>query len=165
MSATTWNGSCPQFGADGLLNSFLLAVNHLCHIQGRGLASNATVRREAIIQSSTLSRSGELFLHSQPLGHPGLLGGICDKVIAHELETKQKAMVLSATVGNSGGVASISNRGKSETFPEVPAEAAAEAAATATVACAVCYCYFVHYSGFYASTTNFHPKSATRKRS
>ena len=39
---------------DGLLNSSLLAVNHLCHIHGRGLASNATVRREAILQSSTL---------------------------------------------------------------------------------------------------------------
>ena len=99
---------------DGLLNSSLLAVNHLCHIQGRGLTSNATVRREAILQSSTLSRSGELFLRSQPLGHPGLLGGKCDEVIARELETKQKAMVLNATVGNSGGVASTSNKGKAK---------------------------------------------------
>ncbi len=60
---------------DKLMSASGIAVNQLAHIQMRSLASNATVRREAILESSVLDRQGALLLRSQPIGGTDLFGG------------------------------------------------------------------------------------------
>ena len=47
-----------QADIDKLMSASGIAVNQLAHIQMRGLASNATVRREAILESSVLDMQG-----------------------------------------------------------------------------------------------------------
>ena len=89
-----------QADIDKLMSASGIAVNQLAHIQMRSLASNATVRREAILESSVLDRQGALFLRSQPIGDEaarfnikifGFLETVLDKT---SLKTQQRSPMI-----------------------------------------------------------------------
>ena len=90
-----------QADIDKLMSASGIAVNQLAHIQMRSLASNATVRREAILESSVLDRQGALFLRSQPIGGTDLFGGRCAEALRVASEQKKNSLLFQATMGSS----------------------------------------------------------------
>ena len=90
-----------QADIDKLMSASGIAVNQLAHIQMRSLASNATVRREAILESSVLDRQGALFLRSQPIGGTDLFGGRCAEALRVASEQKKNSLLFQATMGAS----------------------------------------------------------------
>ena len=58
---------------DGLLTSSLVVVNQIANVFARLLASNATVPREGILDSSVLNRTSERLIWGQPIGGADLL--------------------------------------------------------------------------------------------
>ena len=71
---------------DGLLTSSLVSVNQTAHVFARLLASNATTRREGILDSSVLDRASELVLRGQPIGGADLMGGRCAEFMQRAAE-------------------------------------------------------------------------------
>ena len=87
---------------DGLLTSSLVSVNQTAHVFARLLASNATTRREGILDSSVLDRASELVLRGQPIGGADLLGGRCAEFVQRAAEETQKSLLFQAALGRSG---------------------------------------------------------------
>ena len=90
-----------------LMSASGIAVNQLAHIQMRSLASNATMRREAILESSVLYRQGALFLRSQPIGGTDLFGGRCAEALRVASEQKKNSLLFQATMGSSRKLGSV----------------------------------------------------------
>ena len=104
-SAWTVLDGCPiekdrQADIDKLMSASGIAVNQLAHIQMRSLASNATVRREAILESSVLDRQGALFLRSQPIGGTDLFDGRCAEALCVASVQKKNNLLFQATMGS-----------------------------------------------------------------
>ena len=87
---------------DGLLASSLVVVNQTADVFARLLASNATVRREGIFDSSVLNRTSELLIRGQPIGGADLLGGRCAELVQLAAEDTQKSLLFQAAVGHAG---------------------------------------------------------------
>ena len=114
-------GGCPiekdqQADIDKLMSASGIAVNQLTHIQMRSLASNATVRREAILEFSVLDRMEALFLRSQPIRCTDLFGGRCAEALRVASEQKKNTLLFQATMGSSRKSGSGPSGGKSR-FP------------------------------------------------
>ena len=87
---------------DGLLTSSLVVVNQTAHVFARLQASNATVCREEILDSSVLNRTSERLIRGQPIEGADLLGGRCAELVQRAAEDTQKALLLQAAVGYAG---------------------------------------------------------------
>ncbi len=87
---------------DGLLTSSLVVVNQTAHVFARLQASNATVRREGILDSSVLNTTSELIIPGQPIGGADFLGSRCAELVQRAAEDTQKSLLFQADVGNAG---------------------------------------------------------------
>ena len=101
---------------DGLLTSSLVVVNQTAHVFARLLASNATVLREGILDSSVLNRTSESLIRGQLIGGADLLGGRCAELVQRAAEDTQKSLLFQAAVGHAGKPRGMgTSRGSSQT--------------------------------------------------
>ena len=84
---------------NNFLSSACIAVNHLAHLQAHNLASNATVRREAFLDASVLSREEQHYLRSRGIGCVDLLGGEGNEAMKRASEEKRTSLLFQSTVG------------------------------------------------------------------
>ena len=82
---------------DGLLTSSLVVVNQIAHVFARLLASDATVHREGVLDTSVLNRTSELLIRGQPIR-----GGRCAQLVQRAAEDTQKSLLFQAVVGHAG---------------------------------------------------------------
>ena len=87
---------------DDLLHYSSMAVSHLAELQAKLLASNATVRREAILSSSHLSPAAVMYLRGQPIGCTDLFGGPSAVAEALRISSEEKRKVTKASPKKAG---------------------------------------------------------------
>ena len=87
---------------DDLLHYSSMAVSHLAELQAKLLASNATVRREAILSSSHLSLAAVMYLRGQPIGCTDLFGGPSAVAEAFRISSQEKRKATKASLKKAG---------------------------------------------------------------
>ena len=84
---------------NNFLSSACIAVNHFAHLQAHNLASNATIRREAFLEASVLSREEAHYLRSRGIGCVDLLGGEGNEAMKRASQEKRTSLLFQSTVG------------------------------------------------------------------